>query len=97
MQYLEILEDWASNNLSNLKEKGIAIDFVRCRPSEKPAVYIDIDTARTLARVTAWSSGELQMEALEAGSGKQLIVEAHTAENSEVMIDLIENFVSRLT
>ncbi len=96
MEYLESLEDWASNNRSKLEKTGVTLAFVRCPPSEKPAVYIDFDTAKTLARVTAWSSGELQLEAIEAGSGKQLIVEAHTAENSEVMIELIKNFVSRL-
>jgi hypothetical protein len=97
MEYLEILEDWVLNNRSSLEKRGITIDFVRCRTSEKPAVYVDVDTERTLARVTLWSSGELQMEALEAGSGEQLIVEAYNAENSEVMIDLVKNFVSRLT
>ena len=97
MRYLEILEEWASNNRSSLEKKGITIDFVRSRPSEKPAAYIDIDTASTLARVTAWNSGELQLEAIEAGSGKQLTVETHKAENTQVMIDLISSFVSHLT
>jgi hypothetical protein len=97
MQFLEVLENWASNNRSKLKTKGITINFVRCSLTEKPAAYIDIDTARILARITAWSSGELQLEAIEVGSGKQLSVEAHNAENSKVMIDLIEIFVSRIS
>ncbi len=96
MKFLEVLENWASDNSSELGKKGITIDFVRCGPSEKPAAYVDIDSARTLARITAWSSGELQMEALEAGSGKQLIVEAHTAKNSQEMSNLLTKFIVRI-
>jgi len=97
MQYLETLENWASVNASNLKERGLTIDFVRGRATDKPGAYVDIDTAKTLARIIVWSSGELHLEALEAGSGKQLLVEVHTAGNSEELIDLIEAFVSKLT
>lgn len=97
MQFIETLENWALVNASNLQERGLTIDFVRDRVTDKPSSYLDIDTAQTLARIIVWSSGELHLEALEAGSGKQLIVEVHTAGNSEELIDLIEAFVSRLT
>ena len=96
MQYLEILQNWVSNNQSQLEEKGITVDLVKGPQHEKPSMYVDMNTENSLARVTAWSSGELQMEVIQVGSGKQLIVEARRAENPKEMIDFIVAFVSRI-
>ncbi|HGK7305880.1 TPA: hypothetical protein ACJ509_003793 [Stenotrophomonas maltophilia] len=62
VEWLDAFLIWAENH-------GIA---TRCRPTEKPAGTLDIDTEHVVSNITYWSSGECDAAILDVSSGQSV-------------------------
>jgi hypothetical protein len=64
---------------------------------DKASVYFDLDTERHLARITCWSTGDLQMEILSLDDGQTILDEyrklTHHQEIEEVVVYFFEKLL----
>lgn len=95
-EILNLLDEWLYISQNALEKNGMSATLVRCRPTEKTARYIDLDTNKLVARATLWESGEINLAAIEGDTNRQLICEDHIIDGRESLFRLMENFITRI-
>ena len=94
---LDLLDIWLEQQRSFINERGLKADLVRGQPTEKTGRYIDFDSETHIARAIIWESGELELEALEVDSGRQVIVEHLNVNDTETLFPILNRFVERIS
>lgn len=87
-------ENWFSTN--EFSSKGLTINTVKPPRSEKTGMYVDLVSNRLYARATLWESGELDVEAIDAGTERTLIYNNYVVQNKEQLFSILREFVEKL-
>jgi hypothetical protein len=64
-----------------------------CKPTDNTAMCLDFESPIHLGRITAWESGECDIEVLEAASGETVLFEHHQASNEGEFHELLAKLV----
>ncbi len=69
-----MLEDflrWAKERQSIERDK-FSLTLTVSQPTSNPSARLDVDGPHSIARLTVWNSGDIDMEVLEIRSGKSI-------------------------
>ncbi len=88
------LEQWVGNKRGAYELNGLSMSYVKCKPTDNPAAYIDIDTTTLVARATVWQSMDVNLEAI-ASDGENLFFENKRVVDIEELLDLLSAFLIR--
>lgn len=81
------------------RQAGMIHAFHRSQsPSDidKASVYFDLDTERYLARITCWSTGDLQMEILSLDDEKTVLDEYRRLTHHQEIEEVVAYFFEKL-
>jgi len=70
---LNYLEDWKNSKTKIFVSEGFEVTITGVLGDSKKARYIDLNTEKLVSRATLWETGELEIEALDIQSEKQVI------------------------
>ena len=70
---LSYLEEWKISKTNIFESEGYKSTITKVLGDSKKARYIDLDTEKLVSRATLWETGELELEALDFQSEKQVI------------------------
>ena len=70
---LSYLEEWKISKTKIFVSEGYKATITKVLGDSKKARYIDLDTEKLVSRATLWETGELELEALDFQSEKQVI------------------------
>jgi len=70
---LSYLEEWKISKTKIFESEGYKVTITKVLGDSKKARYIDLDTEKLVSRATLWETGELELEALDFQSEKQVI------------------------
>jgi hypothetical protein len=70
---LSYLEEWKISKTKIFESEGYKVTITKVLGDSKKARYIDLDTEKLVSRATLWETGELEFEALDFQSEKQVI------------------------
>lgn len=69
---LDIFIAWAQQFAGKSWGKGIEVRVAEARSSSNPSARLDIDTPKTVARITCWENGDYDAEVIDAESEQRL-------------------------
>ena len=93
MDILSYLDTWISQHTADLSAAGLKTDIRRTPTDvERPAIVLDLDSETRIGRITVWSNGDCNLEAMDAQSGQILLFE-HTEITSR---QVFENCINKL-
>ncbi|WP_125564795.1 immunity protein TriTu family protein [Pseudoalteromonas rubra] len=72
-ELLSYLEDWKNSKTKIFVSEGYDVTITDILGESKKARYIDLDTDKLVSRATLWETGELEIEAIDIHSEKQVI------------------------
>ncbi len=94
---IEAFENWFLSIASSLRARGHAIEWQQTgQQTNKPSAYAQVETLSQLARVTVWSSGECDLEALDIKTGAQLVNAHHVFTDAARLRSELDAFVQQL-
>ena len=92
----EQLEQLAADMRTKFGTEGLSIAYVKCKPTSNPAAYFDIDTDKVIARATVWESLDVDLEAIEVASQRNVIAESHQVANTDELLALLSEYFVRI-
>ncbi|MAM89516.1 MAG: hypothetical protein CME36_19625 [unclassified Hahellaceae] len=72
-ELLSHLEVWKKSKVKIFDSEGYKVSISEEQGDSKKARYIDLGSDKLVARATLWETGELELEALDAQSGEQVL------------------------
>jgi hypothetical protein len=87
------LNVWFLENRELMLQKGIRPSYTLARRSENGSARIDFETEKTLSRATLWTSGEFQIESIDAGTSQPILWEAYKVKNKKELANLLDGFL----
>jgi hypothetical protein len=95
MDLFERLESWLDSNREVFERFGLTVGYARCKPTNNPAAYFDVDTDTIMARAEVWQSLEVNLTIIKLGSGEQLLFEYYHLADEAELPDLLSEFFVR--
>jgi hypothetical protein len=92
---LKEFENWFRTK--KLNPKNLTLNIVKPPKSENTSIYADFVSKKLYARATAWESGELELEAIDAETEKTLIYDYYVIQNDEHLLALLNDFIEKLS
>lgn len=74
-------DDYQSGLKSRFLAFGLDYTLVYCEPTDKLAMYLEFESPTQLGRVTAWISGECEMEVVDKQTGQTVFQESLRCES----------------
>ena len=88
---------YLNENLECFANIGINFSYKYCEPTDNPALVLDFENNRYMARITVWESGECDMEALYTSKEGQALDEHYEFTSVQDFYYKISDLVSFLT
>jgi hypothetical protein len=68
---------------ARFKAFGLGYELTYCEPTDNPAMRLDFESPIHLGRITAWESGECNLEVLEISTGKTVLQDHQLSNEGE--------------
>jgi hypothetical protein len=85
-ELLSYLENWITSKTKIFESEGFKVSISEVFGDSKKSRYIDLDTEKLIARATLWESGELELEALDFKTEKQ-VIQSSTVVDETIELD----------
>src|SRR2546430_19142 len=95
---LNVFESWFTQNKRSLEDRHFGVTVTRASErTDKPSIRADVDTPKYLGRVTLWSSGEIESEAIDIETEETIFNRYKKVYGPEELYEFLETFLTELS
>ena len=93
---IEAFEEWVATCGQQLKDKGVAVDFVR-RESPSPAAVATLESKTLVASITMWDIGACDVHILSYETGRPVLGQRYDVQSFDEILPVLEDVCRRMT
>lgn len=95
-EFLQYLDDWRRSKRKIFSSENYAVTISDTSDYSKESRFLDIESPKIIARATVWSSGELDVEAVDRNDGTDIIRRTFSVESSTQLDDKLNWWLSEI-